>query len=319
MHKGFHNEEDLEILLLPGEHVLYKARRGLPALPLANWVIITNKRILLVHRRGFLTGYKSILYNGITQVSVHKGAIGSKVVISLEGKRLKSIMNFAMNRQALAVFSILSNQVSMKSELNMIYNSISQGSAGAPPAILDKNANSFSQVVEELEANSMIYAAMINRTERNNQSSKAGFARMMRRDQPMAIAKHSMAVGVDADERSAESVVKQASGYVSMSSLGSVNGDPGNVRENAHLFTKQLAISAQLSTIQVPISIERKVGQFGARNSYINAIATSEERAESKESNEAYGNVIPYAERARLNPERDMLIFKNRRLKAKLQ
>ncbi|MGC8670090.1 MAG: PH domain-containing protein [Candidatus Micrarchaeia archaeon] len=172
------DDDSFELLLLPGERVVYKTRRGFGKLPLASWLIATNKRFLMANKLGFITNYKSIFYNSISQVTVHNSILGSKLHIAVNGVKANANIRFVRKLQALSIFSILSNQVSIKNELPNIYGNNTEFSS-----IPQKNATygKMTEVVEQIEANSVVFAEMLKRVELNETNQKLALKKFIRK------------------------------------------------------------------------------------------------------------------------------------------
>ncbi|MEM0149998.1 MAG: PH domain-containing protein [Candidatus Micrarchaeaceae archaeon] len=305
-------EEDLDIVLLPGEHVVYKTRRGFARLPFSVWAVATNKRFLLAKKLGFVASYKSIFYNSISQVSVRKGALGSKLVIALSNVREKSEIRFAKKLQALSIFSVLSNQISMKGDISMLYQGIGDRKSR------DSNYNStsesagpgrISEVVEEIEANSVMFAEMMKRMEGNAAEKRPNFKSFIRRVEGESGAYTKGAEkgekGAAAQRPSASSIEHAAIPVRGIDSIGI----PGMNSSST------IALPYTSAILQTPASaqIEHKVNNtWSILGGTINALP----KVENASVNEG---VMPYTERSgRLNPDKDMIIFKRRSIRNRL-
>ncbi|MGC8586621.1 MAG: PH domain-containing protein [Candidatus Micrarchaeia archaeon] len=293
----------LSIELLPGERVAYRAKRGFRAMPFSSWLIITNKRLLMAHKRGPVLSYNSLFYDNISQVAVHKGLLGSRLVISLKSNDKRGI-RFARHIQALSAFNILSNQVSMKGDIAMLYNSMGK----------ERNVGMISQIAEEIEGNSMVFAEMIKKTESN-----ALYKSLMRQSAHEASVEHAkiytsttpsstLSESNKSEEGSkylTESKTLEESKYISVEKLGRIfAGTPGmaNGLMHKHLF----------ADIPKRIEIEHKVADaWVVRSESISSIPENESRRSE--------SALPYMEKkGKIDPDRDLLIFKKRNIESRL-
>ncbi len=290
------------IELLPGERVAYRVKRGFRAMPFSSWLIITNKRLLMAHKRGLVLSYNSLFYDTISQVAVHKGLLGSKLVISLKSNDKKDI-HFARHIQALSAFNILSNQVSMKGDIAMLYESIGK----------EQNAGRISQIVEEIEGNSMVFAEMVKKTESN-----ALYKSLMRQSaheasaEPIKIHASTTPSSTSESNKSeggskylTESKPLEESKYISVEKLGRIFAGTTGVANglmHKHLF----------ADIPERIEIEHKVADaWVVRSESISSIPENESRRSE--------SAFPYVERkGKIDPDRDLLIFKKRNIESKL-
>jgi len=302
------NDENLDIALLPGEHVVYKTRRRFAGMPIASWVVATNKRFLLANKLGLFSTYKSLFYNSISQVSVHKGVFGSKLVIVLSNAKAKSSIRFVKRVQALSIFGVLSNQVSMKGELSTLYESISNHNNDAMHE--DMASKRMNEVVEEIEANSMVFAAMVKHTEQNALDRKLNFNNFMRRcDTDNGVSKNNTVVS-SVTGKAAQNAASKASDskYTSIESLSSA----GFASKSA--IPKSVIAPNLNGFVQIPARIEHKIDRvWNLYEKTISANATVESRDHTE------GSSIPYvARQGKLDPDKDMLIFKKRDIKSRL-
>ena len=111
------NDGELKLALLPGERVIYKAKHGplafLKFLP-SSVAVATNKRFMIFG--GFIRQNNvSISYDGISAVHSERKLLWSNFIFHINGqqngKAAQTELKYLKKIHALALFSIVSNQI----------------------------------------------------------------------------------------------------------------------------------------------------------------------------------------------------------------
>jgi hypothetical protein len=280
--------EHLDLALLPGEHVIYKSRRGIAKLNLASWLITTNKRLIVAKKRFFASTYNSIFYSSISMVSMKKGITGSKVVLALnDGKSKLSSIRFVKKLQALSLFSILSNQVSTRTDMQLYTNVIQNIQQ-------HKNTEGYSSIVERVEAGNAMFAEMLKCVELNSEKRKAPvLLSIMRKGDNDTDSMHNEVNKLEKNPKVEES--PQFNGFKTFHHVVEVPSH-GVFLKGSNVFAYGTSINST--------NLERSANHIAAKVSWV--------------KHEEPGIVVPFVKSAKLDPDHDMLIFRKRKVAEKL-
>ncbi len=139
---------DLDLPLLPSEHVIYTAEAK--HMLKTKYVIVTNRR-LLIYNKGRKAVYTSVFYPKINQVNLLSG-IYSVLVISLNGEKAEEKKIAFDNAVACkSLFTVISYQVAL--------NEAIQGNASIAASNAEKLTTTASAVCGPAQANSTIEVA----------------------------------------------------------------------------------------------------------------------------------------------------------------
>ncbi|MGC8687749.1 MAG: PH domain-containing protein [Candidatus Micrarchaeia archaeon] len=277
--------EHLDLVLLPGEHVIYKAKRGIAKLNLASWLITTNKRLIVANKRLFASTYNSIFYSNISMVSMRKGILGSKIILALsDGKSKLSSVRFVKKLQALSLFSILSNQVSTKTDMQLYQTNLNDLQQR-------KSMASESFVVESIDAGNAMFAEMLKRVELNAESKKSPVLKNIMRKE-----------GMDAEEKAVHARINsnnsipasQDANFKGLKTFSHVVEAPTH-----EVFLKGSNVFVYNTNINESNLVRHD-------NSIITHASVSKP--------EAHEDTVPFAVKGKLDPDHDMIIFKHRRV-----